>query len=149
MNNSVEVSYVLAMHRKDHGLTQAELAKKVGVSNKTVSKWETGSVLPDIYSLISLANVYSLTLDELLQGSSYSSMVKREQNKESKKKFLYRRRKKSLIILVSIFLLMGVYACNLLRGPSNLSIFIVDIICTLILVGVLCYMLVIFIREKE
>ena len=149
MNNSVEVSYVLAMHRKDHGLTQAELAKRVGVSNKTVSKWETGSVLPDIYSLIALANLYSITIDELLQGSSYASMVKRQQNKDSKKKFLYRRRKKSLIILVSILLLMGVYACNLLRGPSDISIFIIDIICTLVLLGILCYMLVLFVREKE
>ena len=41
--------------REDRGMTQAELAEKIGVSSKTVSKWETGKGLPDISLLQPLA----------------------------------------------------------------------------------------------
>ena len=54
--------------REGRGLTQAELAEKIGVSSKTVSKWETGKGLPDISLLQPLAGALGISLIELMNG---------------------------------------------------------------------------------
>ena len=53
-------------NRKKLGLTQDELGRKLKVTNKAVSKWETGETLPDIQLLPELASVLNVTIDELL-----------------------------------------------------------------------------------
>ncbi len=52
--------------RKKCGLSQEEVAEKLGVSRQTISKWETGETLPDIRQSKRLALLYRLTLDELI-----------------------------------------------------------------------------------
>jgi len=54
--------------REVRGLTQAELAEKIGVSSKTVSKWETGKGLPDISLLQPLAQTLGISVIELMNG---------------------------------------------------------------------------------
>ena len=58
----VKTGSFLAELRKEHKLTQAELGEKVGVTNKTVSRWETGNYLPPVEILEELSNLYGLTL---------------------------------------------------------------------------------------
>jgi len=52
--------------RKRCGLSQADVAEKLGVSRQTISKWETDETIPDIFQSKRLANLYQLTLDELV-----------------------------------------------------------------------------------
>ncbi len=70
MENSIEINRKLAKnltyYRKAAGFTQAELAEKINYSDKSVSKWESGNGVPDIYTLIQLAELYGVTLDTLL-----------------------------------------------------------------------------------
>ncbi len=56
--------------RQKAGMTQAELGEKLNYSDKTVSKWERGESIPDAYSLLRLAEIYGLTVDDLLHGDS-------------------------------------------------------------------------------
>ena len=65
-NQNEIIAQNLALFRKLHGLTQAELAEAIGYSNKSVSKWERGEGLPDILMLISLSEIYSVTVSELI-----------------------------------------------------------------------------------
>lgn len=60
----------ILMLRKRRGLTQAELGEKLGVSAKTVSKWETGRSYPDILLLPRLAAVFGVTVDALFAESA-------------------------------------------------------------------------------
>ena len=53
--------------RKSKGLTQEEVAEKLGVSRQTISKWETNETLPDIRQSKGLAVLYHMTLDELIE----------------------------------------------------------------------------------
>lgn len=53
--------------RKKSGLSQEEVAKKLGVSRQTISKWELDETLPDIQQSKRLSNLYHLTLDELIE----------------------------------------------------------------------------------
>lgn len=52
--------------RKKKGLSQEEVAEKLGVSRQTISKWETEETAPDIYQAKKLAKIYGLSLDELI-----------------------------------------------------------------------------------
>lgn len=68
MNMNIEIANRLYQYRKSMGLSQEELAEKIGVSRQAVSKWERAEASPDTDNLIELANVYGMTLDELLKG---------------------------------------------------------------------------------
>lgn len=57
----------LIEYRKLHGMTQLELAEKLNYSDKAISKWERGESVPDIYVLACLAEMYSITVNDLLQ----------------------------------------------------------------------------------
>lgn len=56
--------------RKERGWTQAELADRLGVTNQAVSKWETGESLPDSSLLLSLSELFGVTIDELFKGKT-------------------------------------------------------------------------------
>lgn len=62
------VGEFLAALRKSKGYTQQEVADHLGVSNKTVSSWETGASCPDISMLPALAELYEVTCDEIVRG---------------------------------------------------------------------------------
>ena len=55
-----------AYFRKRAGLTQAELAEKINYSDKSVSKWESGGGAPDVYILMQLAEIFQVTVNDLL-----------------------------------------------------------------------------------
>lgn len=65
---NIETANRLLQYRKQHNLSQEELAEKIGVSRQAVSKWERSEASPDTDNLISLAEVYGVSLDELLKG---------------------------------------------------------------------------------
>lgn len=64
----IKVGSFLAELRKGQGLTQAELGEKLGVTNKTVSRWETGTYMPPVEMLEELSCLYGLTINEILSG---------------------------------------------------------------------------------
>ena len=66
----------IAAYRKAKGLTQEELADKLGVSSQAVSKWENDLSCPDIMLLPSLAKIFDTTTDELLSGKKDEPVVK-------------------------------------------------------------------------
>lgn len=70
MNNE-EISKFLVELRAQKGITQNELASYLGVSNKTISKWETGASIPDTFYLPLLSKYYDISIDELLMGRCY------------------------------------------------------------------------------
>lgn len=61
---------LIAQTRKEKGMTQLELAEKLGVTDKAVSKWERDLSCPDIQSLPTLAEALGLSLEELMQGKN-------------------------------------------------------------------------------
>ena len=65
---NLEIANRLVELRRTHGLSQEDLAAKLGVSRQAVSKWERAESSPDTDNLITLAGLYDLSLDELLLG---------------------------------------------------------------------------------
>ena len=66
--NNIQTGKLIAALRKKQGLTQQQLADKLNLSNKTISKWESGNGSPDISNLHVLAEALEISVDELLKG---------------------------------------------------------------------------------
>lgn len=64
--------------RKEKGITQEQLAEMLGVTNRSVSRWENGSNLPDLDILIEMADYYDVELRELLDGERKSEKMNKE-----------------------------------------------------------------------
>lgn len=66
MNTSLIAAY-LQFLRKSHNLTQDELAKKLEITRQAVSKWETGTTIPDLEVLLKLSKLYEITINDILE----------------------------------------------------------------------------------
>lgn len=77
-----EFSEFLYTLRKEQNLTQSELAAKLGVTNKAVSKWETGEAMPDTAQLLPLSEIFGVSVDELLRGERNAAKDRDETNAE-------------------------------------------------------------------
>lgn len=62
---------IIAKHlqflRKSHNYTQDDLAKKLGISRQAVSKWETGTTIPDLEILLKISKLYNITINDILE----------------------------------------------------------------------------------
>lgn len=100
--DQLEIGMFIAKKRKERNFTQAQLAEKLGVSNKTISKWETGKCMPDYGIIQSLCKELEITVSELIDGeetepdsirvyddSQVLDLIKRIQNLENQKVSLY------------------------------------------------------------
>lgn len=63
-----KIGTFLAELRKEHNLTQEKLGEQIGVTNKTVSRWENGDYLPPVEMLQILSNKYGVSINEILSG---------------------------------------------------------------------------------
>lgn len=66
----MDMKETLTFYRKRQGLSQIDLADALEVSRQTVSKWETGAVLPSAENLLALSKLYGVTVDTLLNGET-------------------------------------------------------------------------------
>lgn len=67
-----QIGMFIAQLRKEHALSQAQLGEILGVTNKTISRWETGTYLPPAEMLLSLSNLFEVSINELLSGKRLS-----------------------------------------------------------------------------
>ena len=73
MNQYVTGTIIKELREKNH-LTQAELAKKLNVSDKTISKWETAKGYPDISLLEPIAKIFGISVTELISGNAVNNV---------------------------------------------------------------------------
>ena len=66
--DQTKIGKFIAALRKENGMTQEQLGEKLGVTNKTVSRWENGNYMPDVEMLSLLSKEFSVSLNELISG---------------------------------------------------------------------------------
>ena len=76
--NQIKIGSFIKELRKEKGLTQEQFAEQFNVARRTVSRWETGSNLPDLDILIEMADYYNIELRELLDGERKSEKMNEE-----------------------------------------------------------------------
>lgn len=93
--------------RKEKGLTQEELAEKFYVSSRSISRWERGSNMPDIETLLILADFYGVELVEILNGSRRSEMKNEERETNIKVSEYEKENNKIFLKVLRGFLLVS------------------------------------------
>ena len=111
MNDFTKSGEFIASLRKERGLTQSELATMIGVGDKSVSKWERGINVPDILVIQSLAEIFNVSVSEILEGKKKEKIdpeiIKIYENKYARYSILG-----VLIFLVISFFTFLIYFCN-------------------------------------
>lgn len=70
----------IASFRREKGMTQLELAEKMGVTDKAVSKWERDLSCPDVSSIPKLADIFGISIDELMQEKAIPENAEEKKN---------------------------------------------------------------------
>ena len=110
----MKLSEKIAALRKSHGLSQEALAEKLNVSRQTVSRWETGTAMPDAANLLQLSRLFHVTADQLL-NDEYQSGGDPPQAQEEKAEGV-RQVMFYLVILEGMILLMQFMTVVILRS---------------------------------
>ena len=115
--DQVKIGKYIAGKRKDLGYTQAQLAEKLGMSDKSVSKWERGVCLPDVSVYESLCKELGISLNEFLAGEDIEAEKVVKKSEENLLKVSWFMKKKSglfkkiiAVIIALIILIIGLFA---------------------------------------
>lgn len=113
--NQQKIGKFIAQRRKEIGLTQAQLAEKLNITDRAVSKWETGRAMPDTSIMLDLCRELKITVNDLLNGE----VVSMDEYKEKTEKLIYemtKQKEESDRKLLSLEILIGVFSAIILLG---------------------------------
>ena len=96
--DQTKIGLFLKELRYEKGITQEQLAEQLNVSNRSVSRWETGSTLPDISLLVELAEFYEVDIKEIIDGERKSEIMKKEEKEIAEKMSDYATLEKETMI---------------------------------------------------
>lgn len=114
--NQADTGRFIADCRKEKGLTQAQLAEKLNITDRAVSKWETGKSMPDSSIMLELCQILGVSVNELLSGEK----IKMENmNKKADETLLELKRKEEnninkntvISIVFTVTMLIGIMVC--------------------------------------
>jgi DNA-binding XRE family transcriptional regulator len=122
-----KIGHFIAESRKQQNLTQMDLAEQLGVSDKTISRWETGKSLPDLTCIPDLCAALHINVNELLSGerlSDHNYSIKAEETLMTLMKENEKQKKGGLIqAVLGVLLLLTTFSlmfCTTVNGISGL-----------------------------
>ncbi len=98
---------MIAAKRKELGMTQLELAEKMGVTDKAVSKWERELSYPDVNTIPKLAETFGMTTDELMQIKTESACTEEKNEKGNIVSLIFRAVCIAMGMAVTVLSLLG------------------------------------------
>lgn len=143
--DQIKVGNFIAQCRKEKNLTQMQLAEKLGITDRAVSKWETGKSMPDSSIMLDLCNVLEITVNDLLSGevvtmSNYNEKLEKNLIETLKEK---EKADKQLLaleifigVLVSVLLLSLVFVAAFVHMANLLRICLIAIGLVVFIIGV-------------
>ena len=88
--NQIKIGKFIASCRKEQGMTQANLAEKLGITDRAVSKWENGKSMPDSGIMLELCELLEINVNELLSGEKIFMNNYEEKTEENLRQVLNR-----------------------------------------------------------
>ncbi|MBR5233459.1 MAG: helix-turn-helix domain-containing protein [Clostridia bacterium] len=114
--DQLKIGKFISECRKNIGLTQKQLAEKLNITDRAVSKWETGKALPDSSIMLELCRILKITVNDLLSGE----VISMENNNQINEKLLIEMSKelerKNKTVWTSMWVIMSVCIVALLAG---------------------------------
>lgn len=143
--NQIAIGNFIGKKRKELNLTQAQLAEKLGVSNKTVSKWENGKCMPDYGVIQPLCTELGVTVSELMDGEEQAQDSIRAYDDEQildliKRTQVLESQRETLVGIILIVMGMALGAMSFTLGGSDVKDFfsglMMGLSCGSMLVGI-------------
>lgn len=142
--DQIKIGKFIAAMRREQNMTQRELADRLNVSDKTVSKWETGHGLPEVALMLPLCEIFHITVNELLSGERLDDATyfkKAEENmanliqekEEAKKKIVL-----SVIVALIVVIAGVTIVCmaGMLEMPTGLRILLIAVAVAIVVGGI-------------
>lgn len=111
MSDFTKSGQFIAQLRSERGMTQDDLGKLIGSSDKTVSKWERGQNVPDVLTIKKIADAFDVTITEIINGERNAQVsprfIRMYENKKSRYAFFT-----AIGIFILFFLALLMYFCN-------------------------------------
>ncbi len=142
-----KIGKFIMLERKAKKMTQAKLAEKLFVSEKTISKWENGNGVPDTETLPKLCEAFGVSINELLNGERISASNYKN-NAESKLIELMKqnevKNKKLLsctnaLMIISMLSFLGILVISCFAISNEILILIVNLVATIVLIISFCF----------
>lgn len=110
--DQIKIGQFISQIRKEKGLTQCQLAEQLLISDRTVSKWETGKGIPDVSLMMPLCEVLDINVNELLSGKRLSDDEYKKKAEENIVNILGEKKAniKRLLTSNTIFVISGIAA---------------------------------------
>ena len=135
----VKIGKFLKELRNEKGFTQETLGAKVGVTNKTVSRWETGTYMPPVECLVLLSDIYGVSINEIVAGQRLSETEFTNAAEENLSEALllseniYKQREKKLMLVMLISTVIAIILIFLI--PISKDNMIRSMITVLLIIG--------------
>ncbi len=119
--NQIKIGQFIAECRKGHNLTQAQLAEKLNITDRAVSKWERGKGMPDPSIMLDLCHHLDINVNELLNGEKISMENYEKKNEElllqmAEKEKIYNKKMRVAMWTIMIISIVGLLGACLIAG---------------------------------
>ena len=137
--DTVKIGKFLKELRKEKGYTQEILGEKIGVTNKTVSRWETGTYMPPVECLVLLSDIYDVSINEIVAGQRLNEAEFNDAAEENLSEALqlsenaYRQKEKRLTIVMIISTIIAMVLIYLV--PFNKDDMVRSFVTILLIIG--------------
>ena len=136
--DQIKIGKFIAERRKKANLTQMQLAEKLNITDRAVSKWENGKSMPDSSIMLELCDILSISVNELLSGE----MISMENNDQKNEQLLLAMAKeveqKNKTIWMTMWVIMGVSMTALFAGISIAALLIPEGVWQLVTILGIC-----------
>ena len=136
----------IAELRSERGMTQKELSEALNVSDKAISRWETGKGFPDVSSLMALSEFFSVSVNELLSGKridieSLSTTADKNVLEVIRKNERINKKQKKQVAIYTLLLIIAISPVLIILGKSLFEAFITEIEVENILTSVISFVI--------
>jgi transcriptional regulator with XRE-family HTH domain/DNA-directed RNA polymerase subunit RPC12/RpoP len=122
--DQIKIGRFIAERRRLQGLTQAQLAEKLNITDRAVSKWETGRSLPDATLMLALCEILGISVNELLSGEKVTMENNQEKNEQLLLEMAKEIERKNKTIWSAMWAIMIVSIIGLFAGLFAAAFFV-------------------------
>ena len=136
--NQIKIGRFIAECRKKANLTQTQLAEKLGITDKAISKWERGVAMPDTSIMLELCDILCISVNELLSGEKMNMENNNEKNEQLLLDMAKELERKNKTIWSAMWAIMIVSIIGLIGGLAIIAFFMPEGPWMLIAILALC-----------
>ena len=141
--NQIKIGRFIAECRKKNNLTQMQLAERLGITDRAISKWENGKSMPDSSIMLDLCKELKITVNELLSGEKINMENNNQKNEQLLLDMAKELEKKNKTIWNSMWTIMTVSIIGLIGGLAIIAFFMPEGPWQLVAILALCVLFLI------